>query len=137
MEADKCQQECDGAYLIGTTLNLTSFYEKVPSNVFLTASTVKKKSVGFKASPTSICECIRQIFELTADQRISTLHMPILGSGRGGLPIHTALLLQLISIKHYFTLFPHIKIVNIIVLEKDAKEIPDYIKNLQYVILPL
>ncbi len=136
LELNHYEPDSDGAYPIGTTLNLTSFYDKIPVNVFLTASTIKKKSVGFKANPASICECIRQVFEQTADQRISKLRMPILGSGRGGLPINTALLLQLVSIKHYFMVFPHIKTVDIIVLEKDANEIPDYIKNLQYVILP-
>jgi len=137
LEPIKCQQDPDGAYRLGTIVDLSSFYQKIPVRVFLVASTSKKKAVGFKANPTSICECVRQIFEITADQRISSLRMPVLGSGHGTLPINSALLLQLIAIKHYFTLFPHIKSVDIIVLEKDAGEIPDYIKNLQYTTLPL
>lgn len=137
LELIKCQQDADGTYPLGTTINLSAFYQKIPAKVFLAASTSKKKAVGFKANPTSICECVRQIFEITADQRISSLRMPVLGSGHGTLPINSALLLQLSSIKHYFTLFSHIKFINIIVLEKDAGEIPDYIKNLQYTTLPL
>lgn len=137
LEPMKCRQDPDGAYPLGTIIDLSSFYQKIPVRVFLVASTSKKKAVGFKANPTSICECTRQIFEITADQRISTLRMPILGSGHGALPINSALLLQLTAIKHYFTLFSHIKSVDIIVLEKDVGEIPDYIKNLQYTTLPL
>ncbi|MCK5581895.1 MAG: macro domain-containing protein [Candidatus Omnitrophica bacterium] len=137
LESIECRQDADSAYPLGTTVNLSAFYQKLPVKVFLVASTSKKKAVGFKANPTSICECIRQVFETTADQRISSLRMPILGSGHGGLPINSALVVQLASIKHYFTIFSHIKFIDIIVLEKDTEEIPDYIKNLQYTTLPL
>lgn len=137
LESLKCEQDADGGYRIGTTIDLSSFYQKIPVKVFLVASTLRKKSIGFKANPTSVCECIRGVFEATADQRISGLRMPVLGSGRGGFPIHSALLLQLAAIKYYFNVFSHIKYIDIVVLEKDAGEIPDYIKNLQFTTLPL
>ncbi|MEW6619297.1 MAG: macro domain-containing protein [bacterium] len=133
-----CQRNNNEIYPVGTIIELSSFYN-LNVNILLIASVLKAESIGFKTEPSSICKCVEQIFEKTAIMRISKLIMPILGSGRGGISISTAVLLLLISINYCFTKFHHgpLKEIDIVVHEKDEAEIPEYVKHLQYAIVPL
>ncbi|MEA2032648.1 MAG: DUF6430 domain-containing protein [Euryarchaeota archaeon] len=120
----------NGTYLPGTTIIMPSPYN-TPSKILITASTVRREITGIKAEPSTICECIRQVFMLTADKKISKLRMPILGSGHGGLDINDALLFLILAIKHYSKQYHHVKSVDIIVTEIDAPNLKD-INRLQY-----
>lgn len=120
----------NGTYLPGTTIIMPSPYN-TPSKILITASTVRREITGINAEPSTICECIRQVFMLTADKKISKLRMPILGSGHGGLDINDALLFLILAIKHYSKQYHHVKSVDIIVTEIDAPNLKD-INRLQY-----
>jgi len=75
--------------------------------------------------PNTICECIRQVFEITADKKIERLYMPVLGSGHGGLDINDAMLFFILSLKYYSKTFHHIKTVDIMVMGSDVKKLKD------------
>lgn len=106
----------DGAYPAGTTIILPSPFDR-PCPLLITASTIRKPHVGILANPTTVCDCVRNIFAVTADRKIDTLYMPILGSGHGGLEKHEALLFLLLSIRHYAKYHHHLKRVEVVVWE--------------------
>lgn len=109
----------DDTYMPGTTIILPEPYNS-PVNVLITAATVRKKASGIKSNPAIISECIKNIFELTADKKISTIQMPIIGSGHGGVEINFALLSLVLSIWYFSKEFHHIKQFNIIVTQESA-----------------
>lgn len=130
LKNSKYLQSEDGTYALGATIVLPSPYD-IPVKILITASTARKEDTGIRAEPSSICECIRQVFLITSDKKISRIWMPILGSGHGGLDINAALLFLLFAIRHYTRYYYHVKSVDIIVTENDAKRLKD-IYRLQY-----
>jgi len=121
------------SYPPGTTIILPKEYD-TPAKCIITASTIRKEKVGIVAYPGTICECIRQIFEITADKKIERIYMPVIGSGHGGLDINDALLFILLSIKYYSKRYHHIKTVDILITPKDVPRLKD-VYRLQYLSL--
>lgn len=109
-------------YNLGTTIILPEPYTK-PANIIITAATTKIKNVGIRSNPSILIECIKNMFTVTADRKISAIYMPILGSGHGGLEINFALFSLISDIWYFSKEFCHIKKVNIIVIEEDAKKL--------------
>ena len=118
------QKDEDASYPPGTTIILPEEYN-TPAKCIMTASTIRREKVGILTSPNTICECIRQVFEITADKKIERLYMPVLGSGHGGLDINDAMLFLILSLKYYSKTFHHIKTVDIMVMEGDVKKLKD------------
>jgi hypothetical protein len=113
-----------GNYPVSSTIILPPIFN-TPCKVILTASTTKSFGEGFRSNPVIITSCIEQIYKVTADQRISNIVMPILGSGRGGLEISDALTLIILSIKFYSKKFHHIKKINLHARKADFEKIND------------
>lgn len=118
------QKDADASYPPGTTIILPEEYN-TPAKCIMTASTIRREKVGILTSPNTICECIRQVFEITADKKIERLYMPVLGGGHGGLDINDAMLFLILSLKYYSKTFHHIKMVDIMVMESDVKKLKD------------
>ncbi|MCD4792924.1 MAG: macro domain-containing protein [Bacteroidales bacterium] len=115
IELDNLNHKKDekGNYKPGTTIILSSKYD-CPAKCILTATTIKKEKTGFYSSPEIIMECIKEIFEETADKRIDTLFLPVIGSGHGGLEIKQAIDLLIIGFNFWLSKKHHIKNINII-----------------------
>jgi len=124
------QRAENGTYAPGTTIILPSPYD-TPAKVLITASTIRKEDMGIRAEPSSICECIKQIFKITSDKKISKFRMPVLGSGHGGLDINAALVFLLLAIRYYSDHYHHVKSIDIVITENDAKRLKDSYR-LQY-----
>ena len=118
------QKDEDASYPPGTTIILPEEYN-TPAKCIMTASTIRREKVGILTSPNTICECIRQVFEITADKKIERLYMPVLGGGHGGLDINDAMFFLILSLKYYSKTFHHIKTVDIMVMESDVKKLKD------------
>lgn len=127
------KKDKNGSYPPGTTIILPKEYD-TPAKCIITASTIRKEKVGIVAYPSTICECIRQIFEITADKKIERIYMPVIGSGHGGLDINDALLFILLSIKYYSKRYHHIKTVDILITPEDVPRLKD-VYRLQYLSL--
>lgn len=117
----------DNAYLPSTTIILPEPYNSMV-NVIITAATVRKRGIGINSSPAIISDCIKMVFEITADKKISTINMPIIGSGHGGLEINFALLTLIFSIWYFSKQFHHLRQFNIVVTERDAERLKDLAK---------
>ena len=120
MEATGIQVEETGQYAAGTTVMLPDSFAK-PAKIVVTASTIRTPGTGSVSSPNIICNCVEQILKTTADQKIDTLYLPILGSGHGGVDRGLALLFLLIAMLHFSKSYHHIKLVHIVVHPKDVK----------------
>lgn len=113
-----------GSYAPGATIILPEEYN-TPAKTIMTASTIRQERVGIWSHPSTICECIRQVFEITADKKIERLYMPILGSGHGGLDINDAVFFLILSLKYYAKLSHHIRTVDIMIIENDVPKLED------------
>lgn len=111
-----------GRYTPSTVVVLPEKYS-LPAKIILVASTEKSKNEGFITSPTIICDCIYNVFRETADMRISTINIPIIGSGHGGLELTEALNLLVLGIKFQSKRYNHIKKVIIYVRDCDKGKI--------------
>jgi len=108
-----------GQYAPGTTVILPAQFEK-PAKIVITASTSRMPGAGIMSNPYIICRCVEEILRVTADQRVDTLHLPILGSGHGGVDRGLALLFLLLALLHFSKLYHHVRKIHIIVHPKDV-----------------
>lgn len=109
----------NGQYATGTTILLPERFAK-PAKVVVTASTIRTSGAGIVSTPHIICNCAEEILRITADQRVDTLHLPILGSGHGGVDRGMALLFLLLAMLHFSKSYHHIRKVHIVVHPKDV-----------------
>lgn len=108
-----------GLYHPGTTIILPDRFSK-PSRIIITASTIRLPSSGIVSNPHIICNCIEEVLKVTANQRIDTLFVPILGSGHGGVDRGLALLFLILAIFHYSKIYHHIRVIHIVVHPNDV-----------------
>jgi O-acetyl-ADP-ribose deacetylase (regulator of RNase III) len=109
----------NGQYAPGTTVILPAEFEK-PAKIVITASTSRIPGTGITSDPYIICRCVEEILRVTADHRVDALHLPILGSGHGGIDRGLALLFLLLALLHFSKSYHHIRKINIIVHPKDV-----------------
>lgn len=118
LDAIGIQAEENDQYPAGTTIVLPDRFAK-PARIIITASTIRTPGSGIISSPQIICNCVEEILKTTADQRIDTLYLPILGSGHGGIDRGLALLFLLLATLHFSKMYHHIKLVHIVVHPND------------------
>lgn len=133
LKKENYSTDINGNYEPGTSILLPDPYQ-VPVKIIITASTVRKLNVGIRAEPSFICKSIQEIFNLSADKKISKIFMPIIGTGHGGLDLYDGLIFLLLSIKHISRKYHHIKTIHIIVLKRDAEELKN-LYRVQYLAL--
>lgn len=131
LKASKIIKDSNNNYPSGSTIIMPAPYDN-PFHILLTAATIRKERAGIKAEPDTICDCVKQIFSITSDKKISRLQMPILGSGHGGLEINLALLLLTLAIKYFSNYYHHVKSIDIVTIENDTKRLRKDIYKLQY-----
>lgn len=115
------QMNSTSNYPPGTTILLPSPFDR--PLILLTASTIREEKSGIKAFPSSICESIAQAFKITSDKKITTLYMPILGSGHGGMTINDALVFLILCIRFWVKHYHHIKQIYILIEDSKVKEV--------------
>lgn len=119
LAANGLQPDESGQFTAGTTIILPDDFAK-PAKVVITASTIRMAGAGITSSPHVICSCVEGILKCTADQRVDSIYLPILGSGHGGVDRGMALLFLLLAVLHFARVYHHIRLVQIIVHPKDV-----------------
>lgn len=104
---------------VGTTIVLPRDFD-VGVRVLMTASAQRGTEKGILAEPATALACVREIFSQTAGERLERLRLPALGSGHGGLDIHSSVLLLVLGIQYYGRGYHHIKRVEIVIRAQDA-----------------
>lgn len=108
----------DGQFVAGATIVLPDAFAK-PAKIIITASTIRKNGAGITSNPHVICSCVEEILKCTADQRIDTIYLPILGSGHGGVDRGIALVFLILAALHFSKAYHHIKLIQIVIHPKD------------------
>lgn len=108
-----------GQFAPGTTIILPEAFSK-PAKIVVTAATTRMGGAGMASNPCIICSCVESILKSTADQRVDTLFLPILGSGHGGVDRGMALLFLVLAILHFSKRYHHITHAQIVVHPQDA-----------------
>jgi len=106
-------------YSPGTTFILPDRFWK-PAKIVVTASTIRSFETGITSNPYIICNCVEGILRITADERVDTIYVPILGSGHGGVDRGLALLFLLLALLHFLKFHHHITKVQIVVHPNDV-----------------
>ena len=112
----------NGHYAAGTTIILPEKLAK-PAKIVVTASTIRSSESGILSNPQIICTCVEEILKVTADQRVDTIYLPILGSGHGGIDRGMALLFLCLALLHFSKIYHHIYKVQIVVHPKDIEKL--------------
>jgi hypothetical protein len=99
--------------------------------ILLVSVTTKRKGEGLKTEPHYLFEAISAIETLMADQRLTELHVPVLGAGHGGLRSEMALLYMVLA---FVETLPtgsgkKLRTVNIIVFKNDPGSEPQIPKK--------
>lgn len=124
IEASGLKAIGEGMFPYGTTVVMPESYD-TPARTVITASTLRKESIGFKSELGAIDDCVKQVLVSTATMKVSKLFLPILGSGHGRLDIGDALLTLVLAFKHYSKSFPHVREAEIIVTSEDARTLSE------------
>jgi len=122
LQDNNIHSSTDGIYDPATVLILPDEYN-VTSKVILVASAIKNPGIGFYTTPSIINDSICNVFKKTADKRINTFYLPIIGSGHAGMEITSAFNLLILFIKFHTKQFHHVKNLYIFVRKSDRKKI--------------
>jgi hypothetical protein len=68
-------------------------------SVILVSATTERTGIGLRAEPHFLCAALQGIVEAMNANRHSTLFVPVLGSGHGGMPVAVALLFNLLALR--------------------------------------
>jgi len=107
-----------GQYEPGTTVVLPDAFAR-PATLLVTASTARTQGVGLVSAPHMICGCVEGVFKATADRRIDTVYVPLLGSGHGGVDRGLALMFMVLALLHFARTYHHLTHVQIVIHPKD------------------
>ncbi|MDD5349322.1 MAG: DUF6430 domain-containing protein [Chthoniobacteraceae bacterium] len=113
------------SYGVGKSVYLGSPLSS-PARIAMVSVTTKRAGIGLHAEARYIFDAIAAVHRTMADQRLSTLFIPLIGSGHGGLKAETSLLCMLISFAelHHSPLGQNLKNVNIVVYSKSPTSEP-------------
>jgi O-acetyl-ADP-ribose deacetylase (regulator of RNase III) len=107
-----------GQYEAGTTIVLPDSFAR-PAALVVTASTARTEGVGIVSTPHMICSCVEGVLKATADRRIDTVYVPLLGSGHGGVDRGLALMFMVLALLHYARTYHHLRSVEVVIHPKD------------------
>lgn len=123
------------SYGIGTGIYLEQPLSSKNKILFLSVTT-KRAGEGLRTEVAYIFEAINQIQRIVADKRLSSVYMPLIGSGHGGLRKEVALFSILLAVCNVLTRTSSqsIKEFNIVIFQADKEKQPsiqpDLVKRL-------
>jgi hypothetical protein len=70
----------------------------IPHPLLLASVATKRADTGFQADPAAVFRCLDSMARKATDERISSVYMPLLGAGKGGLTPEASLITMLLAI---------------------------------------
>jgi len=102
---------------------LLSKYDGEKVNILISAVTQDNPGIGIQADATGIINSIKNALSLCSENRYSSITMPIIGTGHGG--IEPKLSLVLVCIQYFLSVYHlqnhHVKELVVIVFDQDKK----------------
>ncbi len=113
----------DKSYGVGSCL----FLEKSGHRLIVAAVSTKRRTEGVNAEIYYVHRAMREIFRTVAEKELNTIFVPVIGSGKGGVPRRIALLSLLNAVCENVCRSSghHLKEVHIIVFKKDDETEPE------------
>jgi hypothetical protein len=96
-------------------------------HVILVSVTTERTAIGLRAEPHFLYAAIEGVVEAMNEHRLTSLVIPVMGSGHGGMPIPIALLFNLLAIRSILAdgVGRGVREITIVVYEGDVDELPE------------
>jgi O-acetyl-ADP-ribose deacetylase (regulator of RNase III) len=119
----RAERRIDDSYGIGQAVFLNKLLPK--HRLILVSATTERTGIGLRAEPHFLYAAVEGIVVALNEHRMSSLTMPVLGSGHGGMPFPVAVLFNLLAIRSIIIedLGRHMKEVRIVAFESHAAEL--------------
>jgi O-acetyl-ADP-ribose deacetylase (regulator of RNase III) len=119
----RAERRIDDSYGIGQAI----FLSELPSDqrVILVSATTERVGIGLRAEPHFLYAAMQGIFETMNANRLTSVSMPVLGSGHGGMPLSVALLFNLLALRSILgdDIGRHVRHVQVVVFKGAAAEV--------------
>ena len=119
----RAERRIDDSYGIGQAIYLS----KLPPDqrVILVSATTERVGIGLRAEPHFLYAAMQGIFETMNANRLTSVSMPVLGSGHGGMPLSVALLFNLLALRSILgdDIGRHVRHVRVVVFNGAAAEV--------------
>ena len=113
------------SYGIGTGIFIEQPLSSKQKILFLSVTT-KRTGEGLRAEMSYIFKAVNEIQRIVADKRLSSVYVPLIGSGYGGLRTEVALFAMLVAVCEVMNRpYGNIKSFNIIVFQANDKDKPN------------
>lgn len=116
----RAERRIDESYGIGQAIFLSRLQSEC--RLILVSATTERTGIGLRAEPHFLYAALEGITEVMNERRLSSLTIPVLGSGHGGMPLPIAILFNILAIRSITTeaLGAHLRNVRIVVFEGDT-----------------
>ncbi|HEV2450686.1 MAG TPA: macro domain-containing protein [Streptosporangiaceae bacterium] len=122
--AVRAEHRIEESYGIGTTIFLGD--PDPGDRLILVSATTERAGIGLRAEPHFLYAALEGIIEKMNEHRLSSLTMPVLGSGHGGMPLTIAILFNLLALRSIVAedLGRHLREACLVIFEGDAENLP-------------
>jgi O-acetyl-ADP-ribose deacetylase (regulator of RNase III) len=96
-------------------------------NVLLVSATTERTGVGLRAEPHFLYAALEGVVEVMNENRLTSLTMPVLGSGHGGMPLPIAILFNLLAVRSILSddIGRKLREVRIVIFDRNAATLGD------------
>jgi len=119
----RAERRIDDSYGIGQAF----FLPELPPDqrVILVSATTERVGIGLRAEPHFLYAAMQGIFETMNANRLTSVSMPVLGSGHGGMPLGVALLFNLLALRSILgdDIGRHVRHVRVVIFKGTTAEV--------------
>jgi O-acetyl-ADP-ribose deacetylase (regulator of RNase III) len=121
----RAERRIDESYGIGQAILLSNLQEE--GRVLLVSATTERTGIGLRAEPHFLYAALEGIIEVMNERRLSSLTIPVFGSGHGGMPLPIAVLFNILALRSLSAEHRgvHLRNVRIVIFDGDAHLLQD------------
>jgi hypothetical protein len=93
-------------------------------SVVLVSTTTQRAGAGLRSEPHFVFAAVRSVAETMRNERLNTVHLPLLGAGHGCIPDELALLYALLALRHVLSEGTDLRLVDIVVFRANEDSEP-------------
>jgi O-acetyl-ADP-ribose deacetylase (regulator of RNase III) len=119
----RTERAVDESYGIGEAIFLRKLQPDY--RLILVSATTERTGVGLRAEPHFLYAALEGVVETMNEHRLSSLVIPVLGSGHGGIPLPIAILFNLLAVRSILAedIGRHVREIRIVVFDGDVAEV--------------
>lgn len=119
----RAERRIEESFGIGQAIFLERLQPEHP--LILVSATTERTGIGLRAEPHFLYAALEGIVEAMNEHRLSSLTIPVLGSGHGGMTVPIAILFNVLAVRSILgeDVGRHVRAVRIVVFEGDADQL--------------